>query len=320
MLKAMVAGLLSMTALVPPALAQDGRSMDRGQWRPGRAERPALPPEAAPRPAPAAETTRPPEPAPRRWAREGAPERRDAGGRGRDERRTDGPPRPPMPNGDWRSERPPAPRDDRRLDGGFRPAAPDGDWRSGRAPEPHDDRRVDGVPRARAPDGDWRSERPLPSRGDWRSGREPQARRDDWRAPARDRVWSSDPGRRGHERRAAPRPPATVWRVDSNRQWDRGWRREPQYDWNRYRNERRSVFRLPRYYAPYGWDRGYRRFGVGIAIAPMLYTPRYWIYDPYAYRLPDAEEPYRWVRYYDDALLVDIEDGTVVDVIHGIFE
>ncbi|WP_236552911.1 RcnB family protein [Sphingomonas sp. 8AM] len=317
MLKAMIAGLLSMTALVPPALAQDGRSMDRGQWRRERAERPAPAPEPAPRPAPAAEIARPPEPAPRRWAREGAPERRDPAGWGRGDSGAD------VRNGDWRSERPPVPRDDRRVDGAFRPAAPDGDWRSGRSPEPRGDRRVDGVPRPPAPDGDWRSERPLAPRGDWRGGREPQGRRDDWRDPARqapDRVWRADPDRRGYERRDAPRPPATVWRADSNRQWDRGWRREPQYDWNRYRNERRSVFRLPRYYAPYGWDSGYRRFGVGIAIAPMLYTPRYWIYDPYAYSLPDAEEPYRWVRYYDDALLVDIEDGTVVDVIHGIFE
>ncbi len=288
MLKAMIAGLLSMTALVPPALAQDGRSMDRGQWRPGRAERPAPPPEAAPRPAPGAEAARPPEPAPRRWASEGAPTRRKPGGWERVDRRPDEPNRPPVPNGDWRSARP---------------------------PEPRDDRRGAGLPRPPAPNGAWRSER-----DDWRSARAPQERRDDWRAPARDRVWSNDPGRRGFERRDAPRPPATVWRADSIRPWDRGWRREPQYDWNRYRNERRSVFRLPRYYAPYGWDRGYRRFGVGIAIAPMLYTPRYWIYDPYAYRLPDAEEPYRWVRYYDDALLVDIEDGTVVDVIHDIFE
>jgi hypothetical protein len=27
----------------------------------------------------------------------------------------------------------------------------------------------------------------------------------------------------------------------------------------------------------------------------------------------------RWIRYYDDALLVDIRDGYVVDVIHDFF-
>ena len=40
---------------------------------------------------------------------------------------------------------------------------------------------------------------------------------------------------------------------------------------------------------------------------------------PYAYRLPEAYGPYRWVRYYNDALLVDIRDGRVVDVVNDIF-
>ena len=29
--------------------------------------------------------------------------------------------------------------------------------------------------------------------------------------------------------------------------------------------------------------------------------------------------PYRWVRYYDDAVLVDIYSGEVVDVINNFF-
>ncbi|MEG8038399.1 RcnB family protein [Sphingomonas sp. LR60] len=275
MLKAIVAGLLSMTALVPPVLAQqrDERSMDRGEWRRERAERPMPTPGAPERPARVADAPRPPEAAPQRWDRQGDGERRDA-------------PR-------WaRGGEPGAPR----PDGVARPPSPDGDWRSARAPEG--------------------------PRGDWRRDRDVQQRRDDWRGPAQvapDRNWSAEPGRRQYDRRGAP-PPAAVWRSERDGRWDRGWRREPQYDWNRYRAEQRSAFRLPRYYAPYGWNSGYRRFDVGFALAPVLYTPRYWIYDPYAYRLPYAEEPYRWVRYYDDALLVDIEDGTVVDVIHGIFE
>ncbi|MEH3123868.1 MAG: RcnB family protein [Sphingomonas phyllosphaerae] len=269
MLKAMVAGLLSMTALVPPALAQDGRSMDRGQWRRERAERPTPPPEPAVRPAPAAEVARPPEPAPRRRAWQGTPERRDPARWQRDGERND--------------------------------------------------RRAAGLPRPPAPNGDWRSERAADARDDWQRDRVLQDRRDAARR-APDRDWSAEPGRRRYDRRDGPTPPAAVWRSERDGRWDRAWRREPRYDWSRYRDERRSAFRLPRYYAPYGWNGGYRRFGIGMPLAPMLYTPRYWIYDPYAYRLPDAEEPYRWVRYYDDALLVDIEDGTVVDVIHGIFD
>ncbi|KTT68847.1 RcnB family protein, partial [Sphingomonas endophytica] len=180
---------------------------------------------------------------------------------------------------------PPPPRDR----AGVAPPPPAGrDWRG--VPDDQrrwdDRRRWDGVRRPPPPAGDWRSER------------------DDPRA----RFGFSRPGSPG------------IWRSERDQRWDREWRREPRYDWRGYRAERRSLFRLPRYYAPYGWDGGYRRFGLGVPLAPMLYTPRYWIYDPWAYRLPDADEPYRWVRYYNDALLVDIEDGTVVDVIYGIFE
>ena len=45
----------------------------------------------------------------------------------------------------------------------------------------------------------------------------------------------------------------------------------------------------------------------------------YWIGDPYSYRLPEAYGPYRWVRYYNDALLVDLRSGFVVDTVYGIF-
>ena len=37
------------------------------------------------------------------------------------------------------------------------------------------------------------------------------------------------------------------------------------------------------------------------------------------YRLPPADGPYRWVRYYGDVLLVDVRNGYVVDVIHDFF-
>ncbi|MFN3435996.1 MAG: RcnB family protein, partial [Sphingomonas sp.] len=91
------------------------------------------------------------------------------------------------------------------------------------------------------------------------------------------------------------------------------------YDWNQYRQANRGAYRLPRYYAPSGWGYGYRRFSVGVSLSSILFSQNYWIDDPYAYRLPDAYGPYRWVRYYDDALLVDVRSGVVVDVVYDIF-
>ena len=64
---------------------------------------------------------------------------------------------------------------------------------------------------------------------------------------------------------------------------------------------------------------GYRRFGIGVQLSSLLFAQDYWIDDPWSYRLPDPYGPYRWVRYYNDALLVDVETGEVVDAIHDLF-
>ena len=101
--------------------------------------------------------------------------------------------------------------------------------------------------------------------------------------------------------------------------FDRDWRHNNRYNWRDYRTRNRRVYHLPRYYAPYGWDYGYRRFGIGFRLDSILFGSNYWISDPYYYRLPPAYGPYRWVRYYNDALLVDIDTGEVVDVVHDIF-
>jgi len=52
---------------------------------------------------------------------------------------------------------------------------------------------------------------------------------------------------------------------------------------------------------------------------PSYYSSRYWLNDPWMYRLPHAPAGYRWVRYWDDAILVDTWSGQVVDVIRNFF-
>lgn len=101
--------------------------------------------------------------------------------------------------------------------------------------------------------------------------------------------------------------------------WNRGWRSDNRYAWSNYRATNRGAYRLPRYYAPGGWSGGYRRFGVGVSLNSILFDQNYWIQDPYTYRLPEAYGPYRWVRYYNDALLVDLDSGRVVDTVYDIF-
>jgi hypothetical protein len=100
--------------------------------------------------------------------------------------------------------------------------------------------------------------------------------------------------------------------------WDRNWRNDHRYDWHDYRNRHRSIFHLGFYYAPYSyWS--YRPLSIGFYLDSLFYSSRYWIDDPWRYRLPEVYGPYRWVRYYDDALLVNVYTGEVVDVIHDFF-
>lgn len=105
---------------------------------------------------------------------------------------------------------------------------------------------------------------------------------------------------------------------DGHRRWDRHWRDNHRYNWYTYRSHYPSYYRLGIYYAPYRHHH-YRRLNIGFFLDSLFFSQRYWISDPWYYRLPDAYGPYRWVRYYDDALLVNIYTGEVVDVIYEFF-
>ncbi|WP_295525240.1 RcnB family protein, partial [Novosphingobium sp. Chol11] len=98
------------------------------------------------------------------------------------------------------------------------------------------------------------------------------------------------------------------------RAWDNGWRRDRRYDWYGWRNSHRNFFRGGFYNAPFrGYS--YSRLSIGIFLGSAFYDQRYWINNPWDYHLPDAYGPYRWVRYFNDAILVDTFTGEVVDVI-----
>jgi hypothetical protein len=83
-------------------------------------------------------------------------------------------------------------------------------------------------------------------------------------------------------------------RLDQNKigRWTHNWRNDNRYNWRKYREQNRNYFRPGRYHAPYRDQQ---------------------------YRLPAAYGSYRWVRYYDDVLLVDVRNGHVVDVIRDFF-
>lgn len=99
--------------------------------------------------------------------------------------------------------------------------------------------------------------------------------------------------------------------------WRQEWRRDRRYDWRRYRDRDRSRFRIGIYVDPFGWN--YRPWQLGGYLPSRFYRSGYWIDDPWHYRLPPAYGPYRWVRYYDDVLLIDMRTGRIVDRIPHFF-
>lgn len=353
MKKKIFAALIAATALLPMAAqAQDGNRGrgDRGGWQRGggseaRPQRPA-PPQAQPQARPTfggregsgfrgAPQGRPAHvqqqsSAPQAPVPQAAPQAPQPSRGGQWSGRPSGGERPQWngnrPGGDrpqWNGGRPDGdrPRWSGQRPGGDRPLS-NGGRPGGDRPQWNGDRPGGDRPQwnGNRPSGDrpgWNDNRPGGDRPQW-NGNRPGGDRSQWsgnRQPNRG-GFSSGPGRRFGDWRDNDR-----YRADLNdrRAWQRNWRNDNRYDWQRYRYSNRNIFRMPRYYAPSGWGYGYRRFSIGFSLSSMLFGPDYWIGDPGYYRLPPAYGPYRWVRYYDDALLVDIRTGMVVDVIYDIF-
>ena len=105
--------------------------------------------------------------------------------------------------------------------------------------------------------------------------------------------------------------------VRDQRQDVREARREYREDWRDYRQNNRRLYTMPRYYAPRG--HAYRPARVGVALNPAFYGQRYWIADPYRYRLPRVMGAQRWVRYGNDVILINTRNGRVLQVINGFF-
>lgn len=168
-------------------------------------------------------------------------------------------------------------------------------------------RRIDTPPantRNDSGDRDWRDTERHRDDHNWRDDRN---RRDD-RSWGNDRNWRDERNRRDYRDHRGV-----------ERYWDRWqWRNDRRYNWQDYRRYNRSLFSPGYYYAPYR-DYRYRRLSIGFYLDWLFFSSRYWIHDPWQYRLPAVWGPYRWVRYYDDVLLVDTYTGEVVDVIYDFF-
>lgn len=99
---------------------------------------------------------------------------------------------------------------------------------------------------------------------------------------------------------------------EDRRDRDRAWGRD---DWRRNRDLNRNIYARGNWNAPFR----YNAFRVGARIAPTYYGDRYFIADPWRYHLPAPHWGTRWVRHYNDVLLIDVRRGRVLQVIRGFY-
>jgi Ni/Co efflux regulator RcnB len=132
--------------------------------------------------------------------------------------------------------------------------------------------------------------------------------------------WSRDRGSWSHDRDGDLRQRQAEQQTRSSSRWagnwNRDWRNDRRYDWRNYRNSHRSIFHIGVYYDPFGYN--YRPFDIGYQLYPAYLGRQYWI-DASLYQLPYPPPGTTWVRYWNDALLVDMYSGEVVDVIRDFF-
>jgi len=126
-----------------------------------------------------------------------------------------------------------------------------------------------------------------------------------------DRAYRSGDPRRIREERRDVRDARQELREDQADRY-RNWSRD---DWRVYRNTNRGLYARGDWRAPFG----YHSFRSGVRIAPAYYGARYFLADPWRYRLPPARGYARWVRHYNDVLLVDTRRGVVLQVYRNFF-
>jgi len=205
-----------------------------------------------------------------------------------------------------------------------------GNWAgNGQTYQPNGDHRWDNNNRGPWNGGD---RRPGNDTHQWDNGRN-QWGNGDHRPNGDDHRWDGNrgPGDHGDHRWDGRPNPGGPWNGNhdwNNRpggndhrwdhRWDPGrWRNDHRYDWRNWRDNHRDIF-VRRYFAPRGYH--YRSVYAGFFLEPLFYGSSYWLDDHYDdYRLPPVDWPLRWVHYYNDALLVDVTTGEVVDVIPNFF-
>ena len=159
--------------------------------------------------------------------------------------------------------------------------------------------------------------------------------------------YSHDKGRPTHERDHGPRSYDLGRGVGGHEHYreagdlERHGERE-RYDWSDYRPGHRppkwdyhhrhfdpgvyqhNWYAEHRYHwHPYVWPNGwhhYRRWVYGEYLPRIFWVRDYWLFKYWRFGLFDPPYGYVWVRYGNDALLVNVETGRILAVVYDLFE
>ena len=101
----------------------------------------------------------------------------------------------------------------------------------------------------------------------------------------------------------------------------RNWNRFPRtFDRGTYQRNVTAPrrFRWQTYHRPHGWYA--RRWTFGQVLPRVFWASDYWLSDYWMFDLPIPPYGYVWVRYGDDALLVNKRTGQILQVVYGLFD
>lgn len=187
----------------------------------------------------------------------------------------------------------------------------------------HEDRRHDGQ-RARDDGRRWRDEGQRHDNRRYDNRRYDNRRHDDRRHDGRrdnDRRWRDD-GKRYDDRRNDRRSwqyrdaRGRAWHYDPG--WYQSWRHR-HYRLDRGRYYARERFHLGIYVVPRGYVQRIWRTGDWLPRSYWYDAPRYTLGNWWRYGLYDPPYWATWVRVGDDALLIDRDNGEVIDVVYNLF-
>jgi Ni/Co efflux regulator RcnB len=111
-------------------------------------------------------------------------------------------------------------------------------------------------------------------------------------------------------------PPGEGWRSEGDGHWHRygEWHSGGPGEWHGATHVWRGQGGWPGGYVGHG-DYAYRRFSRGGTVPPLWRDDRFYVRDWFAFGLTEPAYGYRWIRYYNDALLIGVSNGQVYDVV-----